>query len=78
MENNQEKKEYTLIEKEDEIQLNEEDLKKIAGAYYDDDEGPECPYCGSHHTEYVNVAALIGRPRSDNFFQCNDCRRQFR
>ncbi len=60
MENNQEKKEYTLIEKEDEIQLNEEDLKKIAGAYYDDDEGPECPYCGSHHTSCFNVASLSG------------------
>ncbi len=54
MDNNQEKKEFMLIEKEDEINLNEEDLKKIAGDYYTG-EGPACPYCGSKNTQYVNM-----------------------
>ena len=77
MDNNQEKKEFMLIEKEDEINLSEEDLKKIAGGYYTW-EGPACPYCGSKNTQYVNVHPLMGLLRSENFYRCYDCMRQFR
>ena len=75
MENNQEKKEYTLIEKEDEFNLSEEDLKKIAGGYYS--QGPKCPYCGGNHTTFVN-ATVFGAPYEYSFYACLDCSRQFK
>ena len=75
IDNNQEKKEYTLIEKEDEFQLSEEDLKKIAGAYYR--EGPKRPYCSGAKTYFVN-AATLGFPYEYSFYSCFDCSRQFK
>ncbi|MBP3891628.1 MAG: transposase [Solobacterium sp.] len=76
MENNNEKKEFTLIEKEDEFKLTEEDLQKIVGGGLYGNE-PNCPYCGSNKTTFINVTNY-GFPYEYSFYMCTDCTRQFK